>query len=154
MWHKHIRYIANNRKKLILNTNIFCWTFGHVNCKSLYVIGFAVHFKMFYYASWYLVPCHCFIDLKIPKPMTYLRSVIKWRTSETIAYVQCNRNITLKIKVSWNKILTSSTARLFQTNYIPSSLFTRLVSIIFRIFCKGKVFACKFVVLLKTFHRR
>ena len=47
MWHKHIRYIANNRKKLILNTNIFCWTFGHTNCESLYFIGFAINFKMF-----------------------------------------------------------------------------------------------------------
>ena len=35
MWHKHIRYIANNRKKLILNTNIFCWISGYANYESL-----------------------------------------------------------------------------------------------------------------------
>ena len=48
MWHKHIRYITNNRKKkMILNTNIFWSIFGCANCESLYFIGFAVHFKMF-----------------------------------------------------------------------------------------------------------
>ena len=111
-------------------------SFSKQNNNFIEVVGFTIYFKMF--IMHHSILYHFTVLLTYSNFLNLRRIKVLWSNEELLKQQHMSSATEMWQKICRNKILTSSTARLFLTICIPSSLFTGLVNIIFKIFCKGK----------------